>query len=158
MTTYKLNLIDKTLTVTKAFADAMNQGAGPEYELYQKLMREIPGLKVIRKTHATPKKYTNKQGEVFSRNQFKNLTYKNMETFMAALPDNEGYLQEYTFAREAAAKLQINGYKLIRKWFVAQFPDYRKNPMTYLTDHPAVLNFAEFQEAASESYAKAEGF
>ena len=53
---YTLNLTAKSLTVTKAFEDAVSKGEGEAYELYTKFMRDIPGLTVIRKTHAAPRK------------------------------------------------------------------------------------------------------
>ena len=55
-------------------------------------------------------------------------------------------VNEYTFARYGASDLQINGYTLIRKWFVAQFPEYRKNPMFYLRNHPDVIPFDTIQK------------
>ena len=53
---YTLSLSAKTLTITKAFEDAVSKGEGEAYDLYTKFMREIPGLTVIRNTHATPSK------------------------------------------------------------------------------------------------------
>ena len=91
---YSLNLTAKTLTITKAFEDAIAKGEGGAYELYTKFMRDIPGLTVIRKTHATPRKYVSKStGETFNCNQFKNLTYKNMEGFINGLSNSEDYMK-----------------------------------------------------------------
>lgn len=139
MEKFRLDVVNKTLTISKGFADAVAAGEGEEYEFYTRLMNQIPGLNVVRQTHRTPSSYTTKGGEKFSCNQFKNLTYENMERFMAALPDNEGYFTEYNFVRNAAAGIQTSGYALVRKWFVAQFPEYRSNPLMYLHNKPAVL-------------------
>ena len=145
MMNYKLSLPTKTLTITKAFEDAVATGEGKEYELYMRLLREIPGLIVVRKTHATPKKYQSKStGEIFKCNQFKNLKYENMERFMMGLPNGEVYMDEYLFLRNHASDVQTNGYALIRRWFVAQFPDFRKNPMAYITNQPEVIPANEF--------------
>ena len=145
MMNYKLSLSTKTLTITKAFEDAVATGEGKEYELYMRLLREIPGLIVVRKTHATPKKYQSKStGEIFKCNQFKNLKYENMERFMMGLPNGEVYMDEYLFLRNHASDVQTNGYALIRRWFVAQFPDFRKNPMAYITNQPEVIHANEF--------------
>ena len=100
-------------------------------------------MEIIRKTHKTPSKYQTKTGEKFSCNQFKNLTYKNMETFIMGLPSAEAYMEEYLFLKNYAAEVQTNGYTIIRRWFVAQFPDFRKNPIVYLTNQPAVVSAAE---------------
>ena len=77
MKNFSLSLTTKTLTITKAFEDAVATGKGNEYETYKRLMEDIPDLKVIRKTHASPRKYVNKQGEQFNCNQFKNITLIN---------------------------------------------------------------------------------
>ena len=144
MERYTFNPVAKTLVITAAFAKAMQNIESKEYTLYTQLMADIPGLTVIRKTHKTPSKYQSKStGETFKCNQFKNLTYKNMETFIMGLPAAEAYMNEYLFLKNYAAEVQTNGYTIIRRWFVAQFPDFRKNPLAYLTNQPAVVSAAE---------------
>ena len=59
------------------------------------------------------------------------------------LPAAEAYMNEYLFLKNYAAEVQTNGYTIIRRWFVAQFPDFRKNPIVYLTNQPAVVSAAE---------------
>ena len=139
MEKYKLNVVNKTLTISKEFDKALASGEGAEYKLYTRLIREIPGLTVVRKTHRTPTKCTSSSGEVFKCNQFKNLKYENMERFMAALPDNEVYFEQYSFLRYSASAIQTNRYALVRKWFIAQFPEFRKNPLFYLYNKPALV-------------------
>ena len=144
MERYTFNPVAKTLVITAAFAKAMQSIESEEYALYTQLMADIPNLEVIRKTHASPKKCVSKStGETFKCNQFKNLTYKNMETFIMGLPAAEAYMEEYLFLKNYAAEVQTNGYTIIRRWFVAQFPDFRKNPLAYLTNQPAVVSAAE---------------
>ena len=144
MERYTFNPVTKTLVITAAFAKAMQNIESAEYALYSQLMADIPNLEVISKTHASPKKCVSKStGEKFKCNQFKNLTYKNMETFIMGLPAAEAYMEEYLFLKNYAAEVQTNGYTIIRRWFVAQFPDFRKNPIVYLTNQPAVVSAAE---------------
>ena len=144
MERYTFNPVAKTLVITAAFAKAIQNIESEEYALYTQLMADIPNLEVIRKTHASPKKCVSKStGETFNCNQFKNLTYKNMETFIMGLPSAEAYMNEYLFLKNYAAEVQTNGYTVIRRWFVAQFPDFRKNPLAYLTNQPAVVSAAE---------------
>ena len=144
MERYTFNPVTKTLVITAAFAKAMQNIESAEYALYSQLMADIPNLEVISKTHASPKKCVSKStGEKFKCNQFKNLTYKNMETFIMGLPTAEAYMEEYLFLKNYAAEVQTNGYTIIRRWFVAQFPDFRKNPLAYLTNQPAVVSGAE---------------
>ena len=154
MERYSFNPVARTLTITAAFAKAMQNFESDEYTLYMKLMADIPNLEVIRKSHASPKKYVNKQGEQFKCNQFKNLKYENMERFMMGLPNGEVYKAEYLFLRKHAAEVQTNGYALIRRWFVAQFPDFRKNPMAYITNQPEVIHATEFAGMAENEVEK----
>ena len=150
MESYKINLISKTLTITKAFEDAASNVNSEEYKLYQKLIHEIPELKIVRKTHRTPSKYKTKNGEEFRCNQFKNLTYDNMEKFIDALPNNREYKAQFIFAKTAAAAVQTNGYAVVRRWFAEQFPEFRKQPMSYLYNQPKLIYFKDILEQNNE--------
>ena len=114
-------------------------------------MQEIPGLTVVRKSHRTPTSYTSSSGEKFSCNQFKNLKYENMERFMAALPDNEVYFEQYSFLRYSASVIQTNRYALVRDWFIAQFPEFRKNPLFYLYNKPEIVKAATVLEMRGDA-------
>ena len=143
MNTYKVDFVANTITITAAFAKAMNDPTSAEYKIIAQIRKDFPEMEIIRKTHKTPSKYQTKTGEKFNCNQFKNLTYKNMETFIMGLPSAEVYMNEYLFLKNYAAEVQTNGYTIIRRWFVAQFPDFRKNPLAYLTFQPDVVSAAE---------------
>ena len=143
MNTYKVDFVANTITITAAFAKAMNDPTSAEYKIIAQIRKDFPEMEIIRKTHKTPSKYQTKTGEKLNCNQFKNLTYKNMETFIMGLPSAEAYMEEYLFLKNYAAEVQTNGYTIIRRWFVAQFPDFRKNPIVYLTTQPAVVSAAE---------------
>ena len=130
MTNYRLSLETKTLTITKAFEEAVAKGEGTEYELYTKLMREIPDLKVVRRTHKTPSKYTTKSGEKFDRNQYKNITYDMMERVLPQI-GNKTQIDNFNLLR-GIYNGKSNGYKIIRDWFLGEFPDFRKNPLSYI--------------------------
>ena len=143
MNTYKVDFTANTITITAGFAKAMNDPTSAEYKIIAQIRKDFPEMEIIRKTHKTPSKYRTKSGETFNCNQFKNLTYKNMETFIMGLPSAEAYMNEYLFLKNYAAEVQTNGYTIIRRWFVAQFPDFRKNPIVYLTNQPAVVSAAE---------------
>ena len=139
MNTYKLDLATKTLTITKAFEDAVNTGKGPEYRLLKQLQRDFRDLTIIRKTHKRPSHYVNKDGEITRRNQFKNLSYEHMEQFISGLPNNEKYFAEYQYLRDCASKPQRNRYALVRKWFTTQFPRFRDDPLFYLEKAPEIV-------------------
>lgn len=143
MKKYKFDVIGKTLTLTADFVEEMNNPQSDEFALYQQFIKEIPGLKVVRKTHATPKSYKTKSGETFLHNQFKGLTYENMERFLSAIPNSEEYQAEYEYAKELAEDLRMKPYVLARDWFLTQFPKYRKNALAYLTEHPDLVKVAD---------------
>ena len=143
MNAYKLDFVSDVITITADFAKAMNNPDSEEYKTIAKIRRDFPEMEIVRKTHKTPTKYRTKDGKTFNCNQFKNLTYENMETFMMGLPNGEEYMNEYLFLRNHASDIQTNGYTLIRRWFVKQFPDYQKNPLTYIHTQPEVVSAAE---------------
>lgn len=143
MNAYKLDFVSNVITITADFAKAMNNPDSEEYKIIAKIRRDFPEMEIVRKTHKTPSKYRTKDGKIFNCNQFKNLTYENMETFMMGLPNGEEYMNEYLFLRNHASDIQTNGYTLIRRWFVKQFPDYQKNPLTYIHTQPEVVSAAE---------------
>ena len=147
---HKIDFVRKTLTITAEFEKAMNEDiGGEEYELYRRLMNEIPGLTLVRRTHRTPKSYTSKSGEKSTCNPTKNLKYENMERFIDALPNCDEYRIQYDFLKGYAGYIQTNRYALVRRWFQKQFPLYRKNPMFYYLNSvevvPASVIIAEAQ-------------
>ena len=145
MEKYKFDVVSQTLTVTANFADKMNDPSSDEYKLVVRFQSDFPNLKIAKRTHKSPSKCTSKAtGEKFNCNQFKNLTCDRMEKFIAALPNNEAYKREFEFVRYTASSIQTNGYKQVREWFVAQFPEFRKNPLFYLNNAPEVVDGAKF--------------
>jgi hypothetical protein len=157
MEKYKFDVVSQTLTVTANFADKMNDPSSDEYKLVVRFQSDFPNLKIAKRTHKSPSKCTSKAtGEKFNCNQFKNLTCDRMEKFIAALPNNEAYKREFEFVRYTASSIQTNGYKQVREWFVAQFPEFRKNPLFYLNNAPEVVDGAKFlNDEAAISEAKA---
>ena len=147
MENFKMDFTTKTLTITKAFADKATNPASEEYGRLIQFQKDFPDLKIVRKTHKTPRKYINKSGEEYSCNQYKNLSYKNMELFMKALPEGESkkkILEAYKFLRYSSGGVQTNTYKIVREWFVEQFPQYRKKPLFYLTNEVGVIDISRF--------------
>jgi hypothetical protein len=136
MEKFSFDVVSQTLTITAKFDKMMNDTKSDEYKLVQRFRKDFPNLTIAKKTHKSATSYTTKSGEKFNCNQFKNLTYDRMEKFISALPKNEGYLREYLFVKNFASAIQHNGYALVRKWFVAQFPEFRKNPLFYLYNTP----------------------
>ena len=150
METYKFDVVSQTLTVTAKFAEMMNDPSSEEYKLVVQFQSDFPNLKIAKRTHKSATSYTTKSGDKFNCNQFKNLTYDRMEKFIKALPKSESYLREYEFVKDFASAIQTNGYTVVRKWFVAQFPEFRKNPLFYLHNSPKLVSGAAFLEEETE--------
>ena len=147
MERYKFDAASKTLTITAAYAQKLNDMDSEEFKHYNSMMQAIPGLVVVNRSHRSPSKCTSKStGEKFKCNQFKNLTYANMERFMDALPHGNVYRKEYDFLKDYASRIQTNGYKLVRMWFVAQFPEFRKNPLFYVYNTPDLVKASDVIE------------
>ena len=148
---YKIDFVKNTFTISKAFEDKMQDFSSKEYKFYKNVIDEVPGIVVLRRTHKTPKKYTNKNNETFKCNQFKNLKFERMEKFMSSLSRADEYMAEYNFLKYYAGVIQTNKYALVRKWFVAQFPEFRKNPLFYFHNEPEVLKAKEFADKEAEN-------
>ena len=84
---YKVDFVAKTITITAECAEKMNDPNTTEYKAIRQLCADFPAVKIVKRTHRTPRKYVSKStGEKFNCNQFKNLTYENMEAFISGLP------------------------------------------------------------------------
>ena len=154
---YQIDFTTKTLTITKEFSDNAQAPASKEFGILMNLQNAIPGLTVIRKTHATPRKYVSKStGETFNCNQFKNLTFDNMEQFIEALPNHDKLLKTFKFLRYCGNLPQTSRYPAVRRWFVAQFPKFRKDPLFYYHNEVAVIDITTFIQQAKEEADKKE--
>ena len=144
MEKFKFDAVSKTLTITAGYAKKLNDLDSAEFKHYNAMMEAIPGLVVVNRSHRSPSKCTSKStGEKFKCNQFKNLTYSNMEKFIDALPLSQVYRKEYNFLRYCASPIQTNRYKLVRMWFVTQFPHFRKNPLFYVYNTPTLVKASD---------------
>lgn len=150
MERYCVNFEEQTITITNGFAKKLNDPTSDEYKLLKTLTQDFPTLEVVHRTHKSPTRYENKQGEKFNCNQFKNLSFENMKKFISGLPNSEAYEEIFEFARDYAGVIQTNKYTLVRRWFVAQFPDFRKNPVFYKKNPPAVIDFFEVAEKVQQ--------
>ena len=145
MESYKFDVITRTLIMSSAFARAVSDTSSDEYKLFAHMQKEIPDLRVERKTHASPTSYKSKNGKKTSYYPTKGLSFEKMEQFMNALPEGEKYLNEYNALR-AVAVLCPSAYASVRRWFEAQFPKYRENPLFYIRNSVEVIDYAAFLE------------
>ena len=131
---YSVNYIDGTITVNSSFYEKMQDPTSEEYKLVKAIRADYPEMRIVNRTHKTPSKYTSKStGETFNCNQFKNLTFDNMKAFIEGLPNSEKFMKSYNFLRYCGKLPQTSRYTAVRKWFVAQFPEFRKNPCSIST-------------------------
>ena len=156
MENYKMDFTTMTLTITKAFADKAEKPFTAENKVLVKFQKDFPNLTIVRKSHKTPNKYHTKSGDVYSCNQYKNLTYKNMERFIDALPDGDNkdeVKKAYNYLRYNTGDVQTNAYKIVRNWFIQQFPVYRKNPLFYLYNEVVIIDLNAFiaQQATKQN-------
>lgn len=148
---YKVDFVAKTITITAECAEKMNDPDTTEYRAIRQLCADFPAMKIIKRTHRTPRKYVSKStGEKFNCNQFKNLTYENMETFISGLPNAEQYMTAFNFLKECGSLPLTSRYTAVRRWFVDQFPEFRKNPLFYLYNEVSVINFTPYFERAKD--------
>lgn len=150
MEKFKFDVVSQTLTISAKFDEQMENPMSEEYKLVMQFRADFPNLTIARKTHKTPSHYTTKSGEKINCNQFKNLTYDRMEKFIAALPQNEEYMREYTVVKNFGTSVNGNGYPLVREWFMAQFPEFRKNPLFYLSNTPQIVMASTFMAEQAE--------
>ena len=154
MNTYKVDFVANTITITAAFAKAMNDPTSAEYKIIAQIRKDFPEMEIIRKTHKTPSKYQTKTGEKFNCNQFKNLTFDNMKAFIEGLPNSEKFMKSYNFLKYYGGLPQTSRYTAVRRWFVAQFPEFRKNPIFYLYNEVKVIEATPFFQQAKEEAAE----
>ena len=136
--TYKVDFVNNTLTMTKAFEDAASNPTSQEYKLLQQIRADFPGLTIIRKTRRAPKK----------ARPTKNLTYANMEKYMSVFQNADELLAQFEVVKECS-KQQPSPYKFVRDWFEAQFPKYREQP-DFGNNAPKVIDLAAFQKKQEE--------
>ena len=147
---YTLDLANLTLTLSAAFADAMNDPNSEEYALVRQFRRDFPRLRIVRKTHATPARYHNKDGSITKRNKHSGLTIERMERFMAALPNGVDYLEAFYDLRDKAEAMCASPYAVVSEWFMRQFPLFRSNPLFYLDSEPEIYDFTAILERSTK--------
>ena len=120
--TYKIDFVNNTLTMSKAFEEALNNPASEEYKLFLQLRADFPGLTIIRKTRRAPKK----------ARPTKNLTYKHMEQYMSVFQNADELLAQFKVVKECS-KQQPSPYKFVLDWFKHSTPSQRSCPTSATT-------------------------
>ena len=142
--TYKVDFMNNTFTMTKAFEEALNNPASEEYKLFQQLRADFPGLTIIRKTRRAPKK----------ARPTKNLTYANMEKYMSVFKNANELLARFEVVKTCSLE-QPSPYKFVRDWFEAQFPKYKEQP-DFSPNASKVVDLVAFQKKQEEKKERGE--
>ena len=157
---YTLDLAHNTLTLSAAFAEAMNDPTSDEYQLVRQFQHDFPRLTIVRKTHKAPTRYKNSDGTITTHNKHSGLTYERMERFILALSpkDDTDYLEAFYTVREKAEAICASPYAVVSAWFMKQFPKFRSNPLYYIDHQPDIIDFSAVLERAKKkpSVVKAE--
>ena len=132
--TYKIDFVNNTLTMSKAFEEALNNPASEEYKLFLQLRADFPGLTIIRKTRRAPKK----------ARPTKNLTYKHMEQYMSVFKNADELLAQFKVVKTCSLE-QPSPYKFVRDWFETQFKNYKEQP-NFSPNASKVIDLASFQK------------
>lgn len=135
---YKIDFVNNTLTMSKAFEVAASNPASGEYKLLQQLRADFPGLTIARKTRRAPKK----------ARPTKNLTYEHMEQYMSVFKNADELLAQFKVVKECSQK-QPSPYKFVLDWFKKQFPKYKELP-DFGSNAPKVIDLAAFQKKQEE--------
>lgn len=136
--TYKVDFVNNTFTMTKAFEEALNNPASEEYKLFQQLRADFPGLTIIRKTRRAPKK----------ARPTKNLTYKHMEQYMSVFKNADELLAQFEVVKTCSLE-QPSPYKFVRDWFETQFPKYKEQP-DFSPNASKLVHLVAFQKKQEE--------
>lgn len=115
---YKIDFGSRVMVVNYKFAKAASQYGSPEYELMKTILSEFPDMTVVEAAGRHNK----------TCHHDKNLTYKNMETYISIQPNADELMAAYWIARTEAAP-QTSQYAYVRKWFISQFPKYDEVPL-----------------------------
>ena len=114
--TYEIDLINKTVVVSKAFMDKATQYGSKEFKLLDNFQKM--GLRIINQTRT--KKAAKPEGD-------KLLTYKMMRDYLAMLDDSDDMLAMFDTLR-AGYKSDAKRLEKMNEWFRAECPRYGAVP------------------------------
>lgn len=111
--TCKVNIIDSTITVTKAFAKKAGIIGTPEYKEMVKLRKAYPGFSFVQRTSII----------TANKNNYSGLTF---EVMCKAIIDLDGEDSPNLKILKKAKANRVS-YPKMKKWFLDQCPNYGKD-------------------------------
>ena len=109
----KVNIIDSTITVTKAFAKKAGIIGTPEYKEMVKLRKAYPGFSFVQRTSII----------TANKNNYSGLTF---EVMCKAIIDLDGEDSPNLKILKKAKANRVS-YPKMKKWFLDQCPNYGKD-------------------------------
>ena len=110
---YSIDFANRTITLNFKFQKAAQDFGSPEYKRLKALIADFPEFTVV---VSAGKKIT-------STRPTKRLTYENMDTYIGTYENADALRAQFKVVK-ANSQVLASPYKYVRKWFVAQFPDY----------------------------------
>lgn len=129
----KVNIIDSTITITKAFAKKAGIIGTPEYKELVKLRKAYPGFSFVQRTSII----------TANKNNYSGLTFDEMCKTISELEGTESpKLKVLKKAKEDGVS-----YPKMKKWFLKQYPNYGKNVDPDMPESEEASDMPELQEA-----------
>ena len=135
---YKIDFSTNTVKVNHKFAKAYSTFGTPEFWLVETIRAKFPNMRFV--------EVSGRQNKTCHHD--KNLTYKNMETYITSKPNADELMAAYWIARTEAI-VSKSRHAHVREWFVKQFPDFRKvSIFVEQTTTTTVVDFPSAKEAS----------
>ena len=113
---FTYNFVNKTIVGTKSAINRANKGMKPEYDTLCEMLADHPDFTVAEKqiNHKADKK------------KYNGLTLPRMKEYIETQPNSKERLIEFAAIQKVAATKGAK-YPLTKKWFLATFPEFKKN-------------------------------
>ena len=106
-----VNLMERTLTMTKAFYKKASVVGSVEYYELRKAMKENEGFKIVFKGA--------------DKKSYKGLTFEKMADYIRTQPNSAERLIEFASV-QAVAEAKNAKYALTKQWFFEKYPEYKQ--------------------------------
>ena len=133
---YKIDFGTNTMTMNHKFAKASSQYGTLECLLVETIQAKFPTMRMV--------EVSGRQNKTCHHD--KNLTFKNMETYISVQPNADELMAAYWIVRTEDAP-QTSRYAHVRKWFIKQFPNYREVSVV-VEQTTTVVDFPSAKEAS----------
>ena len=111
----RINVIEGTITISKAFYKKASNYGTAEYKELRNVMSENPTFKIVFKT--------------IDKKSYNGLTFERMAEYINTQPNSEANMKEFEAVMKVA-EAKGSKYPLTKKWFLATFPEYKLNEVS----------------------------